>query len=140
MIAFRRALELNPSYAEAHNNYAYLLMTSGRLEEAARHYEAAITSKPGYRAAHFNLGRILVQQGQILDAIGHFQQTLGPEDEETPRCTYALAAAHARAGNHAEALKYMRDARQKAAALHQAELLVSIERDLRALEQAAKPR
>jgi protein O-GlcNAc transferase len=138
--AFRKAIELEPPYAEAHNNLAYLLMTSGELDEAAQHYESAIENKPDYRAAHFNLGRILVQQGKILNAIDHLRQTLTPEDEETPRCTYALGAAHARAGNREEALKYMREARQKARALGQSQLLTSIEEDLRRLEQATGPR
>ncbi len=137
--AFRRALELKPAYAEAHNNYAYLLMTSGKLDEAAQHYRAAIESKPDYRAAHFNLGRILVQQGRVADAIEHFRQTLTPEDEETPRCTYALGAAYARVGNRAEALKYMQEAQQKATARGQTELAISIEKDLRRLTQATSP-
>jgi tetratricopeptide (TPR) repeat protein len=137
--AYRRAIELRPAYAEAQNNYAYLLMTSGKLEEAALHYRAAIESKPDYRAAHFNLGRILVQQGRIQEAIEHLRQTLTPEDEETPRCTYALGAAYARAGNWAEALKYMQEAERKATALGQSELLDSIERDLRRLPQVTSP-
>ncbi len=136
---FRRALELKPAYAEAQNNYAYLLMTSGKLEEAAQHYRAAIETKPDYRAAHFNLGRILVQQGRVVDAIEHFRQTLTPEDEETPRCTYALGAAYARVGNRAEALKYLQEAQQKATARGQTELTISIEKDLRRLTQATSP-
>jgi tetratricopeptide (TPR) repeat protein len=137
--AFRRALELKPAYADAHYNYAYLLMTSGKLEEAAQHYRAAIENRPDHRAAHFNLGRILVQQGRVLEAIEHFQKTLTPEDEETPRCTYALGAAYARVGNRAEALKYMQQAQEKAAARGQTELVTSIEKDLRRLTQAASP-
>jgi tetratricopeptide (TPR) repeat protein len=137
--AFRRAVELKPAYAEAQNNYAYLLMTSGRLEDAAHHYRTALETKPDYPAAHFDLARILIQQGEIDDAIEHLRQTLSPEGEETPRYTYALAAAYARAGNRSEALKYMEEARQKASARGQSDLLSSIERDLRRLEQEASP-
>jgi tetratricopeptide (TPR) repeat protein len=137
--AFRRALELNPSYAEAHNNYAYLLMITEKLDEASQHYIAAIANKPGFRAAHFNLGRILVQQGKIQDAIDHFLQTLTPEDEETPRCMYALGAAYARAGNRDSALKYTKEARRRAAALGQTDLLEAIDKDLRLLEQGINP-
>jgi tetratricopeptide (TPR) repeat protein len=133
---FRAAVAIEPGMPEAENNYAYLLMTSGRLEEAAEHYRAAIESKPDYRLAHFNLSRILVQQGRLLEAIEHLQKTLVPEDEETPRNTYALGAAYARAGNRQEALKYMREAWQKATARGQADLLRSIEKDLRALGEA----
>jgi tetratricopeptide (TPR) repeat protein len=133
--AFRRALELNPSYAEAHNNYAYLLMTSGKLDEAARHYHTAIEEKPDYRIAHFNLARILVNQGKLDEAIDHLRHTLTPEDEETPRFTYALAVALGRAERYHEALEYMEKAREKATAFGQTELLGSIERDLGALQR-----
>jgi tetratricopeptide (TPR) repeat protein len=133
--AYRRALEINPYYADAHNNYAYLLMVEGRLDEAAGHYRAAIANKPNHRLAHFNLGRILVHQGNAHEAIGHFLKTLTPEDEYTPRYMYALAAAYARAGDRKTALKYMRDAQQRAAALNQSDLLKSIDKDLAVLEQ-----
>jgi tetratricopeptide (TPR) repeat protein len=133
--AFRRVLELEPGHADALNNYAYILMTSGRLDEAKRYYRAAIESKPDLRSAHFNLGRILVNQDKVWEAIVHLRQTLTPEDDETPRCTYALAAALARLGIWEEALKYMVEAEQKARARGQSELLAAIEKDLRRLEQ-----
>jgi Tfp pilus assembly protein PilF len=133
---YRAAVALDRNLAEAHNNYGYLLMTSGKPEDAAQQYREAIESNPDYRMAHFNLGRILVQQGKVQEAIEHLRKTLTTEDEETPRCTYALGAAYARAGSRDEALKYMREARQAAIARGQLELLGSIERDLRALERA----
>ncbi len=137
--AFRRALEVNPRYAEAHNNYAYLLMIGGQLEEAAKHFKVAIENKPNYRPARYNLGRILIHQGKIEEAIGHLLQTLTQEDEDTPRYMYALGAAYARAGNRESALKYLRDARQRAVALGQSDLLRSIEKDLKVLEQRTTP-
>jgi predicted Zn-dependent protease len=114
-------------------------MTSGKLEEAARYYRAAIETKPDYRIAHFNLGRILVQQGQFREAVEQFLQTLEPEDQETPVYTYALAAAYARAGDRQNALKYTKQARQKAEALGQKELVISINRDLKLLEPGTNP-
>ena len=137
--AFRRALELKPTYAEAHNNYAFFLMTTGKLDDAARHYRVALEERPDYRAARFNLARILVQQGHLDEAISHLRRTLLPEDGETPRLTYALGTAYARSGNRAEALRYLHEAREKATALGQSALLVSIEKDLRALEKASSP-
>ena len=139
MEAFRRAVEVDPQHAIAQNNLAYLLMTSGKMEEAAEHYRAAISAKPDYRAARFNLGRILVQQGRLQEAIGQFLQTLEPDDDEAPRCTYALAAAYARAGDRERALKYLRESRRQASDRGQTELLGSIEKDLRSLEQGSNP-
>jgi tetratricopeptide (TPR) repeat protein len=135
---YRAAIAIDPTLAEAHNNYAYLVMTSGKLQEAADLYRAALESRPDYRIAHFNLGRILVQQGRLTEAIEHFRQTLGGDDDETPRYTYALGAAYARVGNRDEGLRYLREARQKASDRGQAELLASIERDLRTLEQTGR--
>ena len=114
-------------------------MTSGKLDEAAQHYRAAIESKPDFRDAHFNLGRILVNEGKVAEAIDQFRQTLTPEDEQTPLCTYALGAAYARVGNRNEALKYMQQAREKAAARGQTELISSIDKDLVRLTGTASP-
>ena len=136
--AFRRAVELKPTYADAQNNYAYLLMSSGKLDEAVEHYQAAIAARPDHRAAHFNLGRILVNQGKLAEAIDQLAQTLEPDDEDSPRCTYALGAAYARAGNRSEALKYLTQARAKAEARGQADLVASIDKDLRRLEAGGR--
>jgi tetratricopeptide (TPR) repeat protein len=133
--AFRRAFEINPFHAEAHHNYAAMIELEGRLDEAAQHYRKAIENRPNYRQAHFHLGRILVEQGKLTEAIDHFLQTLTPEDENTPTFMYALAAAYARSGNRPSAIHYAREARSRAAALGQKELLALIERDLRILEQ-----
>ena len=131
--AFRRALELNPAYSEANYNYASLLMSSGKLDEAATYFRAALAGKPDHRQAHFNLARVLVWRERYAEAIEELRQTLAPEDAETPRCTYALGAAYARAGDAAEALRYLTQAREKALALGQSDLVASIDKDLRAL-------
>ncbi|MGI8785394.1 MAG: tetratricopeptide repeat protein [Acidobacteriota bacterium] len=137
--AFRRALEINPHYAAARNNYAYILMTEGNLEEAERNYRIAIADEPGNRQAHFSLGRILVHREKLAEAIEHFLQTLAPDDESTPNYLYALGAAYARLGDRAKALHYIGEARTRAAARGQKELLVSIERDLRTLTGMSVP-
>ncbi len=43
---FRRALELNPSYAFAHDQYGFLLVLQGRFEEGAAQFERAIELDP----------------------------------------------------------------------------------------------
>jgi len=75
-------------------------------------------------------------EGRYDEAIRHLQQTLVPEDTGTPRYLYALGATYARAGRPAEALKYLRTARDQAAARKQADLVTAIDKDLRTLEQA----
>lgn len=133
--AFTQALESNPNFPEARYNLGTLLEQTGKLDEAAQHFRVAIANKPAFREAHFHLGRILVHQGDLSKAIYHFQQTLSPEDDNTPRYTYALAAAYVRAGDRLNGLRYAREARDKAAQRGQKELLAAIERDLKSLEQ-----
>ncbi|MEJ7618320.1 MAG: hypothetical protein WKF30_15445 [Pyrinomonadaceae bacterium] len=95
----------------------------------------ALENQPNYRLAHYHLARILVSRGNLTDAITHLQKTLAPEDENTPRFVYALAAVYARAGDRKRGLHYFQEARTRAAAAGQTQLLGQIERDLQRLEK-----
>ncbi len=138
--AFRRALEINPFYAEAHNNLGFLLEKQGRTEEALAEYQTSIQDQPAYRLAHFHIGRILANDGKYDEAIAHFLKTLAPEDQSTPGYLYALAIAYGRKGDRASALKYAHQARDQAVAFHQDQLVASIDKDLRRLEQDENPK
>jgi tetratricopeptide (TPR) repeat protein len=133
--AFRKALEIQPGYVEARGNLAYILMVQGNLAEAERHYRTAVESQPGYRLGHFQLGRLLLNRGRLEEALHHFRLTLGEEGPSAAGYLYALGAACGRAGRRDESLTYLRQARDKAAAAGQTQLLASIERDLRIVEQ-----
>ena len=137
--AFERALAINPNYATAHNNLGNMLEADGRGAEAESHYRAAIANDPTYRLARFNLGRLLVAQRRHAEAIAELEKTLVPEDGETPRYLYALAAAWVRAGDRDKGRRYGKEAQEKAVALGQTELAATIARDLRSLE-ATPPR
>jgi tetratricopeptide (TPR) repeat protein len=137
--AFRRALEINPSFADAHNNLGYLLERQEKSAEAIAEYKKAVEHNPSFRQAHFNLGRILVNQGQYEEGIQQLQQTLRPVDEATPAYLYALGAAYGRAGERQKALRYLEEAREQASARGQSRLLVDIEKDLQALRAQGAP-
>lgn len=128
--AFRRALEINPSFADAHNNLGYLLERQGKSAEAIEEYKKALGYKQDFRQAHFNLGRILVSQQQYQEGIQQLQQTVTPVDESTPAYLYALGAAYGRAGERQKALLYLHEAREQAAARGQVQLVADIDKDL----------
>jgi len=86
--------------------------------------------------ARFRLGRILANQERFAEAIEELQRALEPEDEQTTAYQYALGATYARAGDRPHALKYLRAAHAAAIARGQANLLLSIDRDLEALTNA----
>jgi tetratricopeptide (TPR) repeat protein len=133
--ALGRALAINPYHPRAHHNLGSLLLAQGRLEEAAAHFRAALENEPGYRLAGFNLGRVLVAQGRLREAIEVFKGIVAVDDEDTPRYLYALASAYVRAGERDTGVRYAREARDKAAARGQTDLVASIEKDLGQLGQ-----
>ncbi len=133
--AFQQSLERNPFNAEAHYNYAIIIEREGRLDEAAKHYQKALENNPQHRQAHFHWARILVQQENWPAALDHLRQTLTPEDDETPRFTYALGATHIRAGERHKGIPYLQTALKLATKRGQTDLSAIIERDLKQLEQ-----
>ncbi len=74
--AFRRALELFPDYAEAHNGLGAILEKQGQLAAAARIVSGRSRLKPELAAARYNLGAILEQQGQSLEAVRCYERAL----------------------------------------------------------------
>ena len=53
---FRKALEINPEYVQAHNNLGVLLMNQGMLADAIVQFRAAIALDPKFDLPHGNLG------------------------------------------------------------------------------------
>jgi tetratricopeptide (TPR) repeat protein len=140
-IPFRKALESNPQNSEAHFNLGDILQRQGKLTEAVQEFRAAAEQRPGFAEARFNLGRLLVNQGKFEEGIGQLLKALGTADEQhRPAYLYAVGAAHARAGNRENSLKYCRMAREKADAQGQVSLVERIDRDLERLEAVGNRR
>src|SRR5208337_1904554 len=59
----RSALELNPSFAEAHLQLGILQSEKGNNSEAVREYQRAIELAPSLADAHYRLGQALVRMG-----------------------------------------------------------------------------
>ena len=67
-ISTRKAIELNPHYAEAYSNLGGILTDLGKLQEAEISTRKAIELKPDLAEAHFNLGGILTDLGKLQEA------------------------------------------------------------------------
>ncbi len=61
---YRRALELKPDFAEAHNNLGTLMGTLFDWDQAVACYQRATELKPDYAEPYRNLGVILERQGK----------------------------------------------------------------------------
>jgi tetratricopeptide (TPR) repeat protein len=129
---FKRALLVNPHNAAAHANLGLLLEQRRDFAAAEQEYRLAVEDDPSSRANRFSLGRVLIALGRLDDAIAAFEklQTQPPEDADTPRYRYALAAAHLRAGHREQGLSLAREARALAERYGQTSLIASIDRDL----------
>jgi tetratricopeptide (TPR) repeat protein len=118
---FRRALEIDPGYAEAHNNLGNALQRAGRLEDAVASYRRALQSRPGYAEAYYNQGRALhaldelpaaadcyrravdvkPDYGKALKSLGDVLGELGRTEEAAAQYLRALDVAPGDPENHA---------------------------------------
>ena len=74
---FRRAIELNPNLAFAHQGYAGCLMALGRAEEAIAASKQALTVDPLSININSDLGYTLYMARQYDEAIEQLRQTIG---------------------------------------------------------------
>jgi len=73
---YRRALQLRPSYADAHSWYAYYLAAMGRFDEAIEQVRAAETLDPLSVATHLNASWVYYLARKEDEAIAHVKRAL----------------------------------------------------------------
>lgn len=76
--AFRKALELNPNYADARNDLAYVLVMSGDREGGKREFLAAYSDplNPTPEISAFNLGRAYLEEKNLSEATTWFRTSV----------------------------------------------------------------
>jgi Tfp pilus assembly protein PilF len=92
--AFRRALKLKPSYAEAHYNLARVLRRQGRLDDALREYERAHALQPAARVIELGLAAIYRQLGRPDLALRVLRAAPGaamPDEDRISHVTLCIA-------------------------------------------------
>ena len=87
MAEYRKALQIKPDNAEAHNNLGNALYDKGQLDEAITEYRKALQIKPDYAEAHNNLGNALSEKGQLDEAMTEYRKALQiqPDFAEGPQ-------------------------------------------------------
>jgi predicted O-linked N-acetylglucosamine transferase (SPINDLY family) len=87
----RRAIRLQPRYAEAHYNLGLALELQGKADQAIGSYRKAVELKPSIAEAHLNLGNMHRRQERLDEAEKCFRKAI----EVRPR----YAQAHYNLGN-----------------------------------------
>ncbi len=88
----RRTLAGNPDSWTAHNNLGDVFNSQGRLDEAAREYQAALRLKPSNASAHSNLGIVFARLRRYDEAIAEYRAALRGVPE-SPKVWFNLGNA-----------------------------------------------
>jgi protein O-GlcNAc transferase len=73
---YRRALVLDPGFAEAHNNLGLIHQDMGRGGEAAQCFGSAIAANPALPQPYVNLGNLLQSQHELDGALANYDAAL----------------------------------------------------------------
>jgi eukaryotic-like serine/threonine-protein kinase len=106
---FKRALTLNPGYANAHHWYAHLLMASGRQDEALAESQRALNLDQLSPILHVHLGWHYVYARQYDLALEHLRKALDL-DPNYSLANWYLGWVYEQQGKYSEALDAMRRA------------------------------
>jgi serine/threonine protein kinase/tetratricopeptide (TPR) repeat protein len=104
---FKKAIELNPKYATAHQWYASYLVQMGKLDRAKHEIEQAQQLDPLSPIISSNAGFYSYLQRNYDDAIKQYRQTLEMDDQFWVAHHY-LGLAYAKKGMHREAMDELR--------------------------------
>lgn len=104
---FKRAIELNPNYATAHQWYGEFLAYMGRFDEAIAQSVRARELDPLSLIINTDLAKVHMLARRYQDAIELFGAAL-KLDPEFPEAHALLALAYSGAGRHDEAISELR--------------------------------
>jgi tetratricopeptide (TPR) repeat protein len=94
--AYRKAIDLDPKLATAHNNLGLALQAQGRLQEAVVAYRQAILLEPDNTEAHTNLGNALKAKGDFEGAIACYRRAIAADPKDAQAHTNLGIALHVR--------------------------------------------
>jgi protein O-mannosyl-transferase len=106
-VAYRRAIQLNPEFAEAYYNLGIIAQTRKNYSEAAAFYEKALSLNSTHWQAWNNLGNTLLLLGQKERALRAFETTLSLNPDHWPS-QYNIAIVHFNSGRFDQAIPRLR--------------------------------
>ncbi len=79
--AFENAIQIDPTFADAHEGKTSALCALGRYQEALTSVETALKLDPGYAASYNDKGDILYEFKSYTDALGYYEHALQLEPD-----------------------------------------------------------
>jgi TolB-like protein/DNA-binding winged helix-turn-helix (wHTH) protein/Flp pilus assembly protein TadD len=110
---YKRAIELNPGYGEAHHGYSFYLAHMGRLDEAVTEINRAVDLDPLAVEQRANAGLTYTIAGDYDRGIEYLQSALEVSPHSAQYRVY-LGTAYALKGSYPQALAEIRTAMEKA--------------------------
>jgi Flp pilus assembly protein TadD len=106
---YRRALELKPDLADAHNGRGHVLHALGRFAKAADGYRCALVPDPSNTRIHFNLAdaKTFTEGDPQLAAMEALQRKNNLPDSERVFLHFALGEAYADLNKHAQSFEQL---------------------------------
>jgi tetratricopeptide (TPR) repeat protein len=97
--ALKKAIALEPDFADVYCLMGNLHFTEGRLEEARTAYEKALEIEPGYAEVWHNLGNIFDRYSNWLGAVRAYEKAVAC-DPDFESAHFNLALLYEEAGDH----------------------------------------
>jgi tetratricopeptide (TPR) repeat protein len=127
MMAYERAIQLNPAFADALNNLGAAYFAQQQFKQAERYYRKALRFAPRSATFRKNLGAVYFAEGKFHKGAEEFREAFVDDPnafgDNTPNSisepatlnersnqAYCLAALFAQAGMNAQAIDYLRKA------------------------------
>jgi tetratricopeptide (TPR) repeat protein len=104
--SYRKAIELNPSLAEAYSGYAYYLTAMGRFDESIANAKRAAELDPLSPRLVGSYGRALYRARRYEAAIARYKRVLEIDPEDRPSLI-RIAEAYVELGKYQDALSFV---------------------------------
>ncbi len=73
---WRDCVKKSPQKERSHHNLGYSYYEEGRLEEARKEFQEALTLNPDYTLSRYNLGLVYYRKGRMKEAIDCYKKTI----------------------------------------------------------------
>jgi tetratricopeptide (TPR) repeat protein len=112
---YKKSLQIDPNYAQTHNNLGIAYAELGRFDEAIAEYQTALRLRPNFAETYNNLGIVLATVGRPEEAMERFEQALQVRPNY-PEVHLNLARLLAQRGRRDEADIHLAEAKRLQAA------------------------